>query len=58
MIVTARFKRVEAQVVQDELETTQGIFKKLEFLRAYFIVFTLAILLFQVPLFVDQYLSE
>ena len=45
-LTMGRFKRVEVQVVQDERETTYGIFKKLQVLSVCKIIFILAILCF------------
>ena len=45
-LTMGRFKRVEVQVVQDEQETTFGIFKKLQVLSVCKILFIMAILCF------------
>ena len=44
-----RFKRVEVQVVQDDQETTFGIFKKIRFFKLNQIAFLIAILSFIIP---------
>ena len=46
MITVTRFKRVEVLVTQDVEETTFRIFRKINFLNWYFIVFIFAIVIF------------
>ena len=56
-MITSRFKRVEAQVVQNDQETTYSIFKKLNFLKWYFVFFMVSLLAFKIPLMIKYYES-
>ena len=48
-VIIGRFKRVEVQVVQDDQETTFGIFKKIKLLKYYQIAFLAIVLSFLIP---------
>ena len=48
-VTIGRFKRVEVQVVQDDQETTFGIFKKIKLLKYYQIAFLATVLSFFIP---------
>ena len=48
-VTIGRFKRVEVQVVQDDQETTFGIFKKIKILKYNQIAFLVTVLSFLIP---------
>ena len=48
-VMIGRFKRVEVQVVQNDQETTYGIFKKLRLLQFNQIAFLIIVLSFLIP---------
>ena len=54
-VTISRFKRVEVQVIQDDQETSYGIFKKLYFLKMYQILFISVVMCFQIPLSLALY---
>ena len=48
-VTIGRFKRVEVQVVQDDQETTFGIFKKIRILKLNQFAFLVTVLSFLIP---------
>ena len=48
-VTIGRFKRVEVQVVQDDQETTFGIFKKIRILKFNQVAFLATVLSFLIP---------
>ena len=48
-VTIGRFKRVEVQVVQDDQETTYGIFKKIRILKFNQYAFLVTLLSFLIP---------
>lgn len=54
MVIVMRFKRVEVQVVEGNLENTYYIFKKIKYLRQYFVCSCIVYLIYQTGLIVNQ----